>query len=521
MDSYQFTPTQDWFSAHIDTWTALFPLVQSKQPRALEIGSCEGRSAVFLLNTLCKDDGEITCIDHFDLLKTEVGRQRFDRVNHNLALTGKQSRVLSQYSVPALMTLLEEEITSKKPGFDWIYVDGSHEADDTMLDGELAWRMARKGAIIIFDDYHWDWEQEDSIHHPKRGIDAFLTLHAGEYERLTREDHYQVVLRKLTDMRIGFLVGGTDDRKLLNDTLEYGINIALCFDSSFAMAGAVAIRSIVETTPECLTIYIVDCGILPEDKERLKQTINGYDHATLVFLLFSNDSISKGMGPAWARLDMIEFLPVERVLYLDADILVRKSLKPLWEVDLGGKCMAAARDVGFPMGLDESNRSPYFNAGVLLIDIAKARLDIKELKRLAPQMKNARFKDQDLMNAYYINQGLASLSLKWNAQGLGTYAGNPSDDGDMTDPSVVHFTGAVHPSMVEVMDPKFKFPIGKPWGYMGSPGHPYESDWWAVLERTAWKGIRSLDSWGVAKENVVTYQIAIATDEFKKLVAAK
>jgi hypothetical protein len=315
-------------------------------------------------------------------------------------------------------------------------------------------------------------------------------------------------------MRIGFLVGGADDRKLLNDALEYGINIALCFDSSFAMGGAVTIRSIVETTPERLAIYIVDCGILPEDKERLKQTINGYDHATLVFLPLPNDSLSKGMGPSWARLDLIEILGVERLLYLDADILVRKSLKPLWEVDLGGKCMAAAPNAGYPM-------SPYFNAGVLLIDIAKARLDIKELKRLAPQTKNARFKDQDLMNAYYINQGLASLSLKWNAQGLGTYAGNPSDDGDMTDPSVVHFTGAVHPSMVEVMDPKFQFPIGKPWGYMGSPGHPYESDWWAVLERTAWKGIRSLESWGVAKENAVTYQIAIATDEFKKLVAAK
>jgi len=313
----------------------------------------------------------------------------------------------------------------------------------------------------------------------------------------------------------------------LNDAVECGINIALCFDSSFAMGGAVAIRSIIETTPERLAIYIVDCGILPEDKERLKQTITGYDHATLVFLPLPNDSISKGMGPAWARLDMIEFLPVERVLYLDADILVRKSLKSLWEVDLGGKCMAAAQDVGFPMGLDESNRRQYFNSGVLLIDIAKARLDIKELKRLAPQMKNARFKDQDLLNAYYTTQSWASLSLNWNAQGLGTYANHPSDDRkklsmeDMTDPSVVHFGGPLHPSMTDVLNPNFQPPVGKPWGYLGSPGHPYESEWWDVLERTPWKGIRLSENWSVTHANAIDKEIAIATDKFRKLVGSQ
>jgi len=495
-------------------------LVQSKQPRVLEIGSWEGRSAVFLLNTLCKDGGKLICIDHFDLLKTEAGRQRFDRMNYNLSLTGKQARVLPQFSVPALVTVLKEEMTCKSPGFDWIYIDGSHEADDTMLDGELVWRLARKGAIIIFDDYRWDREQEDSVHHPKRGIDAFLALHAGEYERLTHEEHYQVVLRKLTDMRIGFLVEGTDDQNAFGNR----INIALCFNSPFAMAGAVVIRSLVENTLEPLTIYIVDCGILPGDREKLKQTINGYDQATLVFLPLPDDSLANTMGPAWARLDMIEILPVERILYLDADTLVRKSLKALWEVDLAGKCLAAAPDIGFPMGLDEMHRSPYFNSGVLLMDVAKARLDMKNLRKLAPQMKDTRYKDQDALNAYY-TQRWASLSLTWNAQGLGTYANNSSEDldklpmEDMIDPSVVHFTGPVHPSMLEVMDPNVQPPLAKPWGYLGSPGHPYESEWWAVLERTSWKGIRSLESWSVANANAINKEIAILTDKFKKLVA--
>ncbi len=83
-----------------------------------------------------------------------------------------------------------------------------------MLDGEL-------DAIITFDDYYWDKEPEDSVHHPKRGIDAFLRLHQDEYaKRLSDEVEYQVILRKLTDMRIGFLPhgdAGARNLKLLSD----------------------------------------------------------------------------------------------------------------------------------------------------------------------------------------------------------------------------------------------------------------------------------------------------------------
>jgi predicted O-methyltransferase YrrM len=137
---------------------------------------------------------------------TPAGRERYDKVLHNFSLTGKPFRIMDEFSVPALITLLQEEMSAQSPGFDWIYIDGSHEADDTFLDGELAWRLGKKGAIVIFDDYHWDKEPEDNIHHPKRGIDAFMSLHRGEYECLSSPSDYQMILRKSSEMRIGFLV---------------------------------------------------------------------------------------------------------------------------------------------------------------------------------------------------------------------------------------------------------------------------------------------------------------------------
>lgn len=130
-EGYQFTGTQDWFSHNISSWTTLLSQVSNRSPRVLEIGSWEGRSGVWLLQNLCSQTGSLVCIDHFDLMKTPAGRDRFARIHRNLKLAGGSYRVLPSFSFPALMTLLTEEMNAENPGFDWIYVDGSHEADDT------------------------------------------------------------------------------------------------------------------------------------------------------------------------------------------------------------------------------------------------------------------------------------------------------------------------------------------------------------------------------------------------------
>lgn len=514
----QFTETQDWFSHNIDRWTSLFHIVQSRCPRILEIGSWEGRSAVFLLTNLCKDDGEIVCIDHFDLLRTDAGRERFSKINHNLSLTGKKFRVMSEFSFPALMTLLVEEMSSANPGFDWIYVDGSHEADDTLLDGELAWRLARKNSVIIFDDYHWDKEPEDSIHHPRRGIDAFLALHRGEYRRLSDPAEYQVVLQKVTEMRIGFLVPEKADSRL-NEVLGYGIHIALAIDSPYTMPGSVAIRSVIETTPGRISFYIMDCGLSKTDKDRLQASIPRRDDVTMMFVGSTERSLASEMGAVWAKLDAHHLLPMERILYLDADILVRSSLGPLWETDLGGKSIAATTDIGHPMGHADLERKPYFNAGVMVMDLAKVRERGHDLEALGRKMKEARFRDQDALNMHFEGDWFP-LDLEWNAQGLGTYARHTSSDRErldlssMDDPSIVHFTGPVHPKMVDVLNPYFQPPTSKPWGYADSPGHPFQGEWWAMLDRTWWKGLRDTEGWKSACEKERNAAIDGAIQDF-------
>ncbi|KAI0773707.1 glycosyl transferase [Fomes fomentarius] len=472
---YQFTETQDWFSFNIETWRGLFKHITSPSPRVLEIGSWEGRSAVFLLTELCGEGGELVCIDHFDSMETDAGRERYRKVTHNLSLTGRRYRIINQFSVPGLVSLITDEISTESPGYDWIYVDGSHEADDTFLDGELAWRLARNGAIVIFDDYRWNKEPEDSVHHPKRGIDAFLTLHAGEYTRLSSDTQYQMIIKKKTDMRIGFLVKSErTPPQSVERALNYGINVALTIDSGYAMPAAVAIRSTAKHTLGRVTFYVIGRGLSGDTKAKLQQSIVDQMNQTIVFIdlpssLPSSESLPSGM--TWGKIAMVSLLSVERVLYLDADVLIRGDLKELWDTDLEGKPIAAAADVGLPAGHDSEgvNGIVYFNAGVLLMNLTVIRGRLKELYADAARMKNSTHQDQDALNVHFKDNWRA-VSLKWNAQGLGTYARYRMPERDalplreMEDPKVVHFTGALHPSVAEVLNP-FVQPYGaKPWG---------------------------------------------------------
>ncbi|KAH9938677.1 nucleotide-diphospho-sugar transferase [Fomitopsis serialis] len=499
--AYQFTPTQDWFSFNVDAWRGLFPRVRSTEPRVLEIGSWEGRSAVFLLTELCAQGGEAVCIDHFDLMKSAAGQERYSKITHNLSLTGKPFRVLDEFSFPALMTLLGEEMDNPNPGYDWIYVDGSHEADDTFLDGELVWRLAKKGAVVIFDDYHWDKEPSDSIHHPKRGIDAFMTLHRGEFDVLSRPEQYQVVLQKTSEMRIGFLlkekVGHGLDR-----ALGYGMHVALTVDSTYAMAAAVAIRSCVSMTKDRITFYIIDLGLSPTDRQKLEQCTESANDATIVFLTLPSGGLTAKGGKTWAKIDMIPVLPIERVLYLDADVLVRADLRSLWDIDLAGKPLGAARDVGYPMGHGGPQRGPYFNAGVLLMDLAQVRGRMGALSATAESSLSDKYADQDALNTHFRDAWLP-LPMKWNAQGLGTYAELPSADRaliesgllEMKDAAIVHFTGPVNPALEHILNPYLQPYIAKSWGYAGAPGHPYTSEWWTVLDETPWSDWRHSDEY--------------------------
>ena len=341
-----------------------------------------------------------------------------------------------------------------------------------------------------------------------------MLLHKNEFEVLSSSTQYQMVLRKTTPMRIGFLVQGVETSSVHRSAaFGYDIHIALVTDSSFAMPAAVTIQSTLKHTPGRITFYILDVGLSATDRERLSHLVVDRDEVTIVFLSMPRDHPLSDKGAVWAKLLVLEAVPVERVLYLDEDLLIRSDLRPLWETDLHGKPLGAAVDIGHPMGHAGIVRGRYFNAGVLLFDLAKARATISQLFSLAGEMLNSEYKDQDALNVHFRGEWSA-LDLVWNAQGLGTYAENPSPERAAlylermrNDPAIVHFTGPVDPSVAEVLNPFVQPYTAKPWGYAEAPGHPFAEEWWNVVNETPWKGYRASQDYArcktVARERVI------------------
>ena len=194
----------DWFSHHIPVWNEL--LDHLKPSRLLEIGSFEGRSTCHLIET-CSKYGpiEICCIDtweggveHDQNAMPAVER----RFNRNIAIACARAHFavkMRKYRTTSTNALVEL-LASKEPLFDFVYVDGSHQAPDVLSDAVLAFQLLRVGGVMIFDDYLWHQEEsgrQDPLNMPKQAIDSFVNMFQRKLRIMSGRPIYQLHIEKL------------------------------------------------------------------------------------------------------------------------------------------------------------------------------------------------------------------------------------------------------------------------------------------------------------------------------------
>ena len=114
---------------------------------------------------------------------------------------------------------------------------------------------------------------------------------------------------------------------------------------------------------------------------------------------------------------------IERVLYLDPDMLIINPLRPLWKLNLYGKTFAAAAHTGLTEVANEINKvrldteHEYFNSGVMLIDLDAARKLVTAEDVFACVKENERdliLPDQDVFNMLYGRQTMPVDDVIWN-----------------------------------------------------------------------------------------------------------
>lgn len=176
-----FDFTQDWTTRHFPKWQeVLAPFAGREKIRALELGSFEGRSAVFFLaNIVTHPTAKLICIDHW---RDSTVYRRF---LGNLLNCDGQDRCEVRRSDTHQM------LRGMRQRFDFVYVDADHRADAVLTDAVLCWSLLNIGGVLIFDDYRWE---RPGVMAPKIGIDAFMTAFEGQYEILHMG--WQVILKK-------------------------------------------------------------------------------------------------------------------------------------------------------------------------------------------------------------------------------------------------------------------------------------------------------------------------------------
>ncbi len=162
------------------------------------------------------------------------------------------------------------------------------------------------------------------------------------------------------------------------------------------------------------------------------------------------------------RLLCGDILPntLKRVLYLDPDILINNSIQALWEMDLEGNLMAAASHSGLSNITSGINNirldleHDYFNSGIILIDLVKAREIIKSSDINAVIQKFGTYlllPDQDVLNYLYGKYIKKIPEEKWNydARKYNSYFAKSNAEFDvswvMNNTAIIHFCGKPKP----------------------------------------------------------------------------
>lgn len=270
------------------------------------------------------------------------------------------------------------------------------------------------------------------------------------------------------------------------------IHIALCHDDYYAPHAATVIASVMANNQkDDITFHIISEGISDGSKNEMlswvsKQgaLIKFYEVNIKDFEIFPFEPNARLHYGAYFRLILGDILTdIERVIYLDCDLIVNGSLCQLWNEDIKDYALAGIRDrVNDYVRLYNRLRYPmldgYINSGVMLINLKRWREDnfFEKAKQIAQIMPLAlKNHDQDIINIIYHGQ-IKMLDFKYNLLEYYLYVEEwlnmdrkyyPEIIKACHEPVIVHFCMPVKPWHYECINPfkdlYYKYKAMTPW----------------------------------------------------------
>lgn len=285
-------------------------------------------------------------------------------------------------------------------------------------------------------------------------------------------------------------------------------------DDRYSMPLAVVVRSALDNLDSGyqLRLFVIDGGITDANKAKITRSLDS-DRCKVEFvpkpdawIASIRDSLNylNAATPAelqhitasaatYYRLFITELLPstVERVIYLDCDLVVKDDLRKLWDADFKDAYVLAVQDMWVPYvssvkgvpyeELGIPTDSKYFNAGVLVINLKKWRAEnvtTKAIDFLRTYRQTIRAHDQDVLNSLFAGQW-GELDPGWNLTPaivdlFPSWRESPFSEEAyhrlINDPSIIHFATN-----------------RKPWN---SRHTLFKDIFFEYVDKTAWSGWR-------------------------------
>lgn len=268
-------------------------------------------------------------------------------------------------------------------------------------------------------------------------------------------------------------------------------------DDNYAQHCAVLMCSVYCNNSGNIIFHIVESDLSDDNKIKLRKIADDYNQRVFFhnFTLKNKEFYKLGIGAAGSIVtyyrifitSIIDDPSVDRILYLDCDIVVNSDISELFKLNFVDCPIAAVRDVLYPVkdkhrhniGLGYNDR--YFNAGVLLFNLSMWRQNHYEEKLIefCKEDNYAYFADQDALNSVFSNRWL-ELSPCWNRFNLvkykDVYFKAKVDELDFIyEPKIVHYAS----------------PTARPW--MNLRFIPFSRIYDKYLSCTPWRGTGKID----------------------------
>ena len=274
------------------------------------------------------------------------------------------------------------------------------------------------------------------------------------------------------------------------------LRIACSTDDNYCVHMLVMLLSLLKSHPESVVFdcVLLDGNVSESNKTRIATFFAAHPRLSYRWVTINQEQIAGLMNDCWLphlstatllRLFLPKMLPdsYDKILYLDSDIIINGDLRPFYNTRFDGNHVIAVQDMIHPFISyyikDDpiAERTPTFNAGVMVMNLALFRQSGGMHDVLKILQEHSTYSDQEGLNTFLIGKWKAS-TFHYNVQSSWMYPEKvpmtelmaqvvAHKDTLMRDAAIFHFTGP-----------------GKPWNSAWT--HPFRVPYEKLMLETGW-----------------------------------